>query len=398
MENHKPKATHKDRVLKNTTTSNAPVAPSFNGTRSYSANKFKINPNRPFIVKGLLLAGQVGMIAGEPNLGKSAIMSCIASHVAMGRDMGGMKVKRAAVLYVAAEDPEGILERAYPYMQNAPDGAAAFEVLDAVPDLTDPAAVQDFLDYSKAFQEHHQCSNLLIVFDTLNLSIGDADENSARDMSRVFRHAQQIAKTTGAHVLFIHHVGTNDKGRPRGSSAMTATLDTLLTLEKAEDESGIAAMLLQKKQKRIQKGRALAFRIEPFEAGIDDDGDVFTVPMAVPFKHDRSLTITKEATAKSSTRSNISGERVAEVIRLLKSIAKHDAEKWLTRKEIGELVGGPFNETRANSDNHRKAVSRALDSLQKSGSVEKSECGSFRCSTATGNIDNNISQENLTLH
>ena len=98
--------------MKNTTSTNALSAPTFNGVSPVSANNFQINPNRPFIVKNLLLAAQVGMIAGEPNLGKSAIMACIASCVAMGRDMGGMRVNRGAVLYVAAEDPEGILERA----------------------------------------------------------------------------------------------------------------------------------------------------------------------------------------------------------------------------------------------------------------------------------------------
>ncbi|MDB2579287.1 helicase RepA family protein [Tateyamaria sp.] len=384
--------------MKNTTSTNALSAPTFNGISPVSANNFQINPNRPFLVKGLLLAGQVGMIAGEPNLGKSAIMACVASFVAMGRNMGNMKVNRGAVLYVAAEDPEGILERAYPYMHNAPDGAAAFEVLDVVPNLTDPKAVKEFSSYAEAFREYHECDYLLIVFDTLNLSIGDADENSARDMSRVFRHAQFIAKSTGAHVLFVHHVGTGDKGRPRGSSAMTATLDTLLTLEKAEDDSGAAAMLLQKKQKRIRKGRALAFRIESFEAGTDDDGDVFTVPMAVPFRHDNSLTITKEAKAKRSTKPSVSGERAAEVLRLLKGVAKHDAGKWHSRKEIGELVGGPFNETRANGDSHRKAVSRALESLQNAGSVEKGECGGFRYSAPFEVIDDTVENENPTLH
>ena len=76
--------------------------PKYKGQKPISANRYDINPNRPFLVKGLLLEGQVGMIAGEPNLGKSAIMACIASHVAMGRNIGDMKVNRAAVLYLAS--------------------------------------------------------------------------------------------------------------------------------------------------------------------------------------------------------------------------------------------------------------------------------------------------------
>lgn len=381
--------------MKNTT---LPKAPTFNGRAPVSANSFQINPNRPFIVKGLLLAGQVGMIAGEPNLGKSAIMACIASHVAMGRDMGDMKVKRAAVLYVAAEDPEGILERAYPYMHNAPDGAAAFEVLDIVPDLTDPREVKEFLKYAEAFRDYHQCDDLLIVFDTLNLSIGDADENSARDMSKVFRHAQAIAKSTGAHVLFIHHVGTNDKGKPRGSSAMTGTLDTLLTLLKAEDETGNAAMLLQKKQRRIRKGEALAFRVEAFEAGVDDDGDVFTVPMAVPFKHDASLVCTENQPRKSKGKPAVSSARADEVLRLLKGTAQHDPEKWFSQKEISTLVGGPFNEVRDKQDSLRKAVSRALTMLLKAGSIEKNAEGAYRYDSPDVLIEDEAPEVYATLH
>lgn len=381
--------------MKNTT---VPKAPTFNGRAPVSANSFQINPNRPFIVKGLLLAGQVGMIAGEPNLGKSAIMACIASHVAMGRDMGDMKVKRAAVLYVAAEDPEGILERAYPYMHNAPDGAAAFEVLDIVPDLINPREVKEFVKYAEAFREYHQCDDLLIVFDTLNLSIGDADENSARDMSKVFRHAQAMAKSTGAHVLFIHHVGTNDKGRPRGSSAMTGTLDTLLTLVKAEDETGNAAMLLQKKQKRIRKGEALAFRVESFEAGVDDDGETFTVPMAVPFKHDASLAYSEAQTKKSNGKPAASNARAEEVLRLLKGTAKHDHEKWFSQKEITGLVGGPFNEIRGNQDTFRRAVSRALATLHKAGSIEKNAEGAYRDASPDVLIEDEAPDAYATLH
>lgn len=381
--------------MKNTT---LPKAPTYNGRAPVSANNFQINPNRPFIVKGLLLAGQVGMIAGEPNLGKSAIMACIASHVAMGRDMGDMKVKRAAVLYVAAEDPEGILERAYPYMHNAPDGAAAFEVLDIVPDLINPREVKEFVKYAESFREYHQCDDLLIVFDTLNLSIGDADENSARDMSKVFRHAQAMAKSTGAHVLFIHHVGTNDKGRPRGSSAMTGTLDTLLTLVKAEDETGNAAMLLQKKQKRIRKGEALAFRVESFEAGIDDDGETFTVPMAVPFKHDASLAYYEAQAKKSNGKPAVSNARAEEVLRLLKGTAKHDPEKWFSQKEITGLVGGPFNEIRDNQDTFRKAASRALATLHKAGSVEKNADGAYRYASPVVQIEDGAPEVYATLH
>ena len=91
--------------------------PSFRGHCPVSANNFAISLNRPYIVKGLLLAGQVGMFAGPSNMGKSSISACLAAHVAMGRDVGDMRVNRSAVIYAAAEDAEGIQERAFPFMK-----------------------------------------------------------------------------------------------------------------------------------------------------------------------------------------------------------------------------------------------------------------------------------------
>ena len=361
--------------------------PKYKGQKPISANRYDINPNRPFLVKGLLLEGQVGMIAGERNLGKSAIMACIASHVAMGRNIGDMKVNRAAVLYLAAEDPEGILERAYPFMHDAPIGAATFDVLQEVPDFTNKAEVNEFINYANDFQAYHNSERMLIVVDTLNLSIGDADENSARDMSKVFKHAQNIAKTTGAHVLFIHHVGTNDKGRPRGSSAMTANLDTLLTLEKAEDATGNAAMMIQKKQKRIRKGHSLAFRVEAFEADMDDDGDTFTVPMAVTFRHDKSLIVSSPSHNSIKAKPSAAALRVSEVLKLMRSMAVKNTQQWFSPKEVSELVGGPFNTVRDNPDALRKAIGRALATLEKAGSLQKNDVGHFSLSTVASPSD-----------
>lgn len=77
-----------------------------------SANAFQIDANRPYVVKHLLLARQVSMLCGAPNTGKSAVLACISAHVAMGRDFAEHRVRRAVVVYVAAEDPNGIGERA----------------------------------------------------------------------------------------------------------------------------------------------------------------------------------------------------------------------------------------------------------------------------------------------
>lgn len=120
--------------------------------------------------------------------------------------------------------------------------------------------------------------------------------------------------------------------------------------------------------------------------------------MAVPFKPDDSMKITDKTKAKRATKPTASGERAAEVLRLLKGMSKHNAAKWHSRKELSELVGGPFNETRASFDTHRKAIARALESLRKAGSIEKGECGGFRYTAAFEVVDDSTDSDNQTLH
>lgn len=352
----------------------------FRGNIPVSANSFQISLNRPYIVKGLLLAGQVGMFAGPSNMGKSSISACLAAHVAMGREVGDMRVNRAAVIYVAAEDAEGIQERAYPFMKTAPKGTAPFEVFDMALDMQDQQEMEEFGEYATSFRDLWGCERLLIIVDTLNLSIGDGDENSARDMGVVIRNAQRLAKSTGAHVLFIHHVGTNDAGRPRGSSAMTANIDTLLTLQAAEGSGAEnAVFVVQKKQRRIPKGAPLAFRIEPFEVGLDEDGDLVSVPMAVPFTPGSSLVPAQ--TKKGGTTSKIDGAncKADDVLRVLKDLSAQNRAQWHSPTAIRDLTGSPFQDARKKSvDALRKAVKRALDGLTESGSIERNDAGQYR--------------------
>nr|WP_281422140.1 AAA family ATPase [Aliiroseovarius lamellibrachiae] len=335
--------------------------------------------NRPYIVKGLLLAGQVGMFAGPSNMGKSSISACLAAHVAMGREVGGMRVHRSAVLYVAAEDAEGIQERAYPFMKDAPTGTAPFEVFDMALDMQNECEIEEFGEYAISFRDHWGCDRLLIIIDTLNLSMPDGDENSARDTGQVVRNAQQLAKSTGAHVLIIHHVGTNDSGRPRGSSALTANIDTLLTMQPAEGNSAEnAVFVVQSKQRRIQKGAPIAFRIDPFEVGHDDDGDLISFPMAVPFEPGSSLTPAQPG-KRAGRRQTATNEKAEDILRVLRDLSGKNRAQWHNATTIRDLTGTPFSDARRkSSDALRKAVKRALDALFAAGDIEMNSGGEYR--------------------
>lgn len=138
----------------------------FLGQPLLSATKFKINLNRNYLAKGLLLASQVSILVGPPNTGKSSVVACLAASISMGRAVGETRVKRAAVLYVAAEDPNGIAERAYGFFQTEPTDLAHFYIHGFPVNLADEAEMKAFCAEAKRLRREVEAARLLIVFDT----------------------------------------------------------------------------------------------------------------------------------------------------------------------------------------------------------------------------------------
>lgn len=358
----------------------APPEPGlFLGQRLLSAPAFKINLNRNYLAKGLLLASQVSILVGPPNTGKSSVVACLAASISMGRAVGETRVKRAAVLYVAAEDPNGIAERAYGYFQTEPTNLAHFYIHGFPVNLADEAEMKAFCGEARRLRREVDVANLLIVFDTLNLCIGDGDENSARDMSRVIGNAQRLARATRAHVMIVHHTSAADAGRPRGSTAMHGNADTLLVLRRAEGEQGESLVLLtQEKQRSVQKGKPLVFSITGLEVGEDEDGETITVPIARPSVSSSSLL----PKVKEGRSSNSDGEaRASEMWRILTELRLKAPGQFYDTKSLGGMAGESFEGLRTNPDSLRKAVRRALDTLTSEGKVEVGE-GGFRAALA----------------
>jgi hypothetical protein len=348
------------------------------GRETRSANYHQPNPDPDYIVQRFLFPSEVSMFAGPSNLGKSAIVASIASHVAIGRDFCGMRVSQAAVLYVAAEAAKGVLNRAYPFFSQSAGRAAAFEVLDHAVDLSNQQEVKRFAEDAAAFRDFYDHSDLMIIFDTLNLCIGDSDENSSRDTGRVLANATYIAKTTNAHVLIVHHMGTSEASRPRGSTTLTANVDTGMTLHKADDSQPDGTVFIRvHKQREDEKPAPMAFQIKGFTIGQNRHGETSTVPHAVPFIPSSSLIEMRRS--KTSRNNNggpsLSSLRAKDLLRVLTSLHMQDSTKWHKPKDVGQMSGEPFNSIRSNPDTLRKKVRAALDALMVEGKIEECDRG-----------------------
>tara|TARA_R110002110_G_scaffold325779_1_gene537655 strand:+ start:1398 stop:2495 length:1098 start_codon:yes stop_codon:yes gene_type:complete len=348
------------------------------GENLLSVNGHQLNRDRRYVVKGLLMAGQVSMLCGAPNTGKSAVIAAVAAHIAKGRDFAGYRTCRAAVLYVAAEDPNGIADRAHPYLNAGMTAASPFNIFPLPINLCSDVKIDQFVDELIAYQRTANCDRLLAVFDTLNLCIGDGDENSARDMGKAVGNAQRIARETGAHVMIIHHTAGHDGNRPRGSTAMEGNVDTLLTLHRADEQQPDGVVFIaQRKQRSVQKGQPIAFRIQAFDGGLDSEGELLTVPMAVPFEPKSSLA---PQTKKKQFKPSQADERLSDLRRVFSDLATARPNEWFDTATIRSNTGVPFNNVRDNMESLSRVVRKSLDALLKAGEIERNKDGCYRSS------------------
>lgn len=347
------------------------------------APSHKPNVNVPFVIKGLFNPKEVIMIAGAPTLGKTQVVAAACAHAAQGRTFGGRSVRRSLVVYYGAEDPEGVLNRAYPILRDPACSTAPFFVVHGAPSLLDPNTVSKVQSFVERKKVENECDRAVIVFDTLNRCLGGADENLASTMGAAVGHADQIAKLTNSCVVLIHHVGTGNPDRPRGSSALEGNLDGLHILKPADLSHGSeeVVLLVPKKQKNGKQTGPLPFKSKSYVIGRDVDGDVVTVPYVVALEPS-SFAQPEPAANKNRKSDNNRAERREDLARTLAALRKREPDRFFTRPEIAERSGSAFNTVRENKDSLRKAIGRALDDLLADGRVEANGDGFRRAPEA----------------
>ncbi len=232
-----------------------------------------------YLVKGWLSANGLSMVYGPSNAGKTFVVLDLAMHVAAGEAWRGCKINPGPVLYIAAEGGSGVLNRLaafkaeYPHMADAP-----FYLLPIGVDLHgngDATIIAHLLGDLRP---------VLIVVDTLARSIGDGDENTAKDAAMFVRNCDLIREATGAHVLVIHHTGKEEERGARGSSALRAAVDTEILV-------GADHRIASKKQRDMIAPGDLHFTLRTITLGMDKDGDPVTSAVVEPT--DKPLPIRK---------------------------------------------------------------------------------------------------------
>lgn len=198
-------------------------------------------PEDPDWVLPGLPGGAVGVLAGEPGVGKSWLALELSLEVAVGAPALGVAVATgspARAVYLTSEDAPPVLRARLHAVARAVPGLAErlmdsgdlriFEVAGA--NLADPRHSAEIARAGSGAR--------LLVFDTLS-RFHAGDENSREGAARVMRALEKLARETGAAVLALHHLSKRaDENRQldgiarvRGSSVFVAEPRAVFLLE-----------------------------------------------------------------------------------------------------------------------------------------------------------------------
>lgn len=199
----------------------------------------------------VLRRAQVVMIAAAPNVGKSALaLSFVVNlglptlYLSADTDPFTMILRSAAI---ATGDTLNHIERAL-----QAGGAAYYEsVLDELDHLRfvfDPGPTLEDIDLEvSAFNEVYGTPPEIIVVDSMmNVQCDDGDE--FRSLRIVEQALHQLARTTGACVIVLHHVtgewedGQEPPPRRAINGKISRRIETILTLGKSGEFLGIACV------------------------------------------------------------------------------------------------------------------------------------------------------------
>lgn len=307
----------------------------------------------PFLIDDWLVSGQVSMLWGPSNTGKTNLMMSAVEAITEGKPWAGFETTLGSVVVIAAESPSSVLRRAKLLSAAAQKRILVYDEPINLVGSTLDAEGMTFV--AKGFERKSGHKVELIVVDTLVLCLGDGDENSTGDATRAIKSAKYLASQTGAHVMLVHHTGKDASAGARGSSALYSNVDTAVGLlpKTSNGFSFVEAELV--KQRDAEKGARVRFRIDSIVVGTDPRGRKITMPKVAFLLDTDFVESGPPGEAKSVEDSGLVLRALADLER-----ASSDPGNGFTAREVADKVGPVFKPA-SQPDSRRKAVKKVLD-------------------------------------
>jgi len=279
------------------------------------------NRNTPKLIHGLLSSHGLTTLYGPPNAGKSFIALSMALAIATGSEWAGHKTTKTAVVYVAAEGLEGIINRVAALHEHAGVHEAPLYLLTRPVDfLHSDTDLLELVTAIRKIEDRERVTVGLVIVDTLCRAMAGGDENSSTDMGAFVKNMDSLRNILNSVVLLIHHTGKDVDRGARGHSSLRGAVDSEIKVNDGR--------ITFEKQRDMEKGNAIPFSLKVVELGEDDTGEALTSCVAVFDSADSDFEMNQPLTGRDSL--FLSAFRNAAIRGLRKGTDYVSLEDWIS--------------------------------------------------------------------
>lgn len=231
--------------------------------------------NVDWLITGWIPRNMISIIEGDPGIGKSFFTQFLCTHIIKGTRLplhwqyGKKPAGSTCVLYIDLENDAGMVTK--PRMMDlglTQEEQQRFFVFDRAFSLSDPDAVEALRQFILS-RKGTPYEIGLVVFDTINTYMGDADTHKASDVQQSLSNVALIARETEISVILLRHLskGSRDGAaiyKGQGSIGFAALARQVIRIAEhpVEDEVLVAKIIKTNISKREP---ALKFKLEEMD-------------------------------------------------------------------------------------------------------------------------------------
>jgi putative DNA primase/helicase len=232
------------------------------------------------IVQGLFVAGEISVLYGASNSGKTFLSVAMADAVASGQNFLDRRVDGGDVLYIAAESPASIKVRIQAINKHFGRVVSGVHIAQAQVNLYSRPEFAGLIVQAVTELEGKTGRKIkMIIMDTLARITAGANENTGEDMAPILEALDRIAKTTHTALIVIHHSGKDQLKGSRGWSGIYGAVDAEIEVK---EEYGKRCFRVSKQRQLGTKEQVFGFDLVVVTMGVDKWGDPSSTCVVVP--------------------------------------------------------------------------------------------------------------------
>ena len=213
--------------------------------------------------KPYLAVGELTIIEGDPDVGKSYLTQIVCGYITDGRKLPtekptGEAPAQGRILYFDLENTAGTVLKPR-LVDNKIKNLGDFKQIDSFFTVDNEGAVEEL------YRVMEEIKPTVVVFDTINTYIGRADTHKASETQQALAYFRELAKDFDCAVVVLRHLTKSSKGdkalyRGQGSIAFTGMARVVMTVAHHPEDEAWRVMTVTKCN-IARKPRALAYRI-----------------------------------------------------------------------------------------------------------------------------------------